>query len=269
MRAGRVTADPPKHSKASTAIVCCLVVLSFMTSPVIASNLAFLLRLNLPSGPTETLYWVSLPYAYQPAAAYPNLQVDAEDLVQDLQPSSLTRPCTDTAANCSVKEVWRWDASTGEYEIWTGGSASGVPFNLQPGESYGLLVQEVFGVTDHILDLVGTHDPTFEHSVCWQPGAVNMRWIGLPPHFVTDISFGNPDVLDAEDLGQALGGPERVVQIRRFDQTTGLFENWVVGSVYGSPFAISTNEGYAVDLTCPDPEGGCGQCTWTWAPAHY
>jgi hypothetical protein len=42
-----------------------------------------------------------------------------------------------------------------------------------------------------------------------------MRWIALPPHLAIDVSLGVPGMLDTEDLGLALGGPEHVSQVRR------------------------------------------------------
>jgi hypothetical protein len=252
---------------ADRSIRVLLIVLLVACTSGEASNIAFQLRINVPAHPAPQ--WVPLPYTYQPVDAYPNLEVDAEDLVQDLQPIDLPRPCGLSANTCAVKEVWRWDPTTGEYEIWVGGSGSGVPFLLEPGQSYGLLVQEVSGQTSYVFDLVGAHDPTYEHSVCWQPGAVNMRWISVPPHFTTDVSRGIPDVLDAEDLGQALGGRDRIVEIRRYDTTTSRFESWVVESVYGTPFPIQLNEAYAIDLTCPNLLGDCTECTWEWIPTHF
>ena len=251
------------------AFLFALAVFPGIENSVDASNLGFHARMSKTGTPTGTLYWVSFPYAYLPVDYQPNSVVDAEDLVQDLQPVELTRPCTEVADDCAVSEVWRWDNATGQYEVWVGGAASGTPFTLAPGESYGLLVQEVSGATSHILDMVGAHDPTYEFSQCWQPTAINMYWVALPPHLAIDTSLGTPGLLDAEDLGQAMGGPDWVVQIRRFNEVTGFFENWVVGSEYGTPFPIDPLLGYAVDLTCPDLLGNCSVCTWAWVPAHY
>jgi len=254
---------------AAAVLLLALATLPNLETTCEASNLGYHTKLSKAGSPAGTLYWVSFPYAYLPVDYQPNAVVDAEDLVQDLQPAELTRPCTEAADDCAVGEVWRWDNATGQYEVWVGGAASGTPFTLAPGESYGLLVQEVGGATSHILDMVGAHDPIYEFSQCWQPTTINMYWVALPPHLVIDTSLGTPGVLDAEDLGQAMGGPERIVQVRRFNEVTGFFENWVVGSEYGTPFAVDPLQGYAVDLTCPDLQGNCSVCTWTWVPTHY
>lgn len=234
-----------------------------------ASNVAFHMRLSRTGSPAGTLYWVSIPYDYQPTDSQPNSLVDAEDLVQDLQPANLSLPCTAAANDCAVSEVWRWDPATGQYEVWTGGGTVGTPFELTAGAGYGLVVQEVGGVSSHMLDLVRAHNPAVELTACWQADAINMRWVSLPPHLSIDLSHGISGLLDAEDLGQAMGGPSRVVQVRQFNNTTGVFENWVVGSLYGTPFPIDLDQAYAIDLTCPNLLGGCGECTWTWVPAHY
>jgi hypothetical protein len=165
-----------------------------------------------------------------------------------------------------VAEVWSWDASTGEYLSWTGGSASGTPFELQPGMAVGIRIQQVGGQTEHELTLVGAHDPQLEHHDCYEAGAVNMRWIALPPHFAIDVSAGVPGVRDAEDLGRAMGGPEHVYQVRRLDESTGAWQSWVVGSVFGAPFEVSPSQGYAVDLSCADIASPCIACQWDWKP---
>lgn len=218
------------------------------------------------SGPPDGVYWLALPYTYTPPDSNTNSLVDAEDLVQDLQPTDLPMPCTE--ASCAVARVWRWDSTTGEYESWAVGS-SGTPFALEQATGYGIELQSVSGDTEHAINLVGAHDPAFEHSDCHEPDGINMRWIALPPHLSVDTSSGTPDALDAEDLGQAMGGPDHVYQIRRLNETTGLYENWVVGSEYGIPFEIDPSRAYAIDLSCDDLSAPCAQCQWTWVPAHY
>jgi len=254
---------------AGTLLLLALTMLPFSETRCEASNLGYHAELSKTGSSVGTLYWVSFPYAYLPVDHQPNSAIDAEDLVQDLQPLDLPRPCTETADNCAIAAVWKWDNTTGEYDVWIGGAASGTPFILAPGEPYGLLIQEVSGTTSHVLDLVGAHDPNYEFSQCWQSTTINMHWVSLPPHLAIDTSFGTSGVLDAEDLGQAMGGPEWIVQIRRFNEATGYFENWVVGSEFGTPFAVDPLQGYAVDLTCPDLQGNCSVCTWTWVPTHY
>lgn len=221
------------------------------------------------SGPTAGLYWLSLPYSYTPPDSNTNSLVDAEDLVQDLQPSDLPRPCTEAAASCAIVRVWRWDSTTGTYASWTGGSSSGTPFQIEPGAGYGIELQAVVGSIEHAITIVGAHDPSFEHSDCHEPGSINLRWIALPPHLSIGTSRGTPDVLDAEDLGQAMGGPDRVYQIRRLNETTGLFESWVVGATYGTPFEIDLSRSYAIDLSCDDLSAPCAQCQWSWLPTHF
>ena len=190
--------------------------------------------------------------------------MDAEDLVQDLQPTDLPRPCSETS--CAVVRVWRWVSTSGEYTRWTGGSASGTPFALEQATGYGIELQSVAGDTEHAITLVGAHDPSFEFSDCHEPGGVNMRWIALPPHLSIDTSSGTLDVLDAEGLGQAMGGPNHVYQIRRLNEATGLYENWVIGSDYGTPFEIDLSRAYAIDLSCENLSAPCAQCQWTWSP---
>ncbi|MCD4748678.1 MAG: hypothetical protein K8R59_04820 [Thermoanaerobaculales bacterium] len=165
--------------------------------------------------------------------------------------------------------VWRWEETTGDYVTWTGGSSSGSPFELEPGAAYAFELQEVTGQTGHIVNLVGAHDPSFEFSDCHTPDGVNMRWISIPPHLDVDDSYGTPDVLDAEDLGQALGGTDHVFQIRRWNEATGLYDSWVVGSSYGTPFEVELSRAYAVDLSCVDLSAPCGDCPWTWTPTHH
>jgi hypothetical protein len=238
-----------------------------MALPSAASNLVFARHLTLSSnGPSSGAYWISLPYLYTPVDFNSNSIVDAEDLVQDLQPATLSRPCSAATSSCVVAEVWSWDASTGEYVSWTGGSSSGTPFELQPGMAVGIRVQPVGGQTEHEVLLVGANDPQLEHSDCYQAGEVNMRWIALPPNLAIDVSAGVPDVLDAEDLGRALGGPEHVYQVRRLDESTGAWQSWVVGSVFGTPFEVSRSRGYAVDLSCADIASPCAGCQWDWTP---
>ena len=255
------------------SVACCAVVsVLVVTSPVGAGNLAFVRSLEVSSnGPTAGVYWVSLPFSFTPIDVNANGTVDAEDLAQDLQPALFNRPCT--PGYCAVERVLGWDPATGEYVTWVSGSSSGTPFELVPGAGYGIKIQSVYFdeqfYSNHVLTLVGAHDPAFEFSDCHSPGGVNMRWISLPPHLAIDDSFGTPDVLDAEDLGQAMGGPDAVFQIRRWNETTARYENWVVGSSYGTPFAIDISRAYAIDLSCDDLQAPCAQCQWTWAPEHY
>jgi hypothetical protein len=119
------------------------------------------------------------------------------------------------------------------------------------------------------MDLVGAHAPALELSDCHHTGEANLLWISIPPHLKIDWAYGIPDVLDAEDLGQAMGGPEHVFQVRRRNESTGLYESWVVGSSYGTPFTVILDRAYAVDLSCADLTEPCRACPWTWTPAHY
>ena len=91
----------------------------------------------------------------------------------------------------------------------------------------------------------------------------------MPPHLAIDTSFGWPDLLDAEDLGQAMGGPDHVFQIRSWNESTGYYDSWVVGSVYGKPFTVDLSRAYAIDLSCFDLTKPCGKCPWVWMPEHY
>lgn len=239
-----------------------------LVSTADAGNIGFRYSLGLTTtGPTTGLCWIAIPYVYTPPDSYVNGLVDAEDLVQDLQPTNITRPCT--GPDCAVMRVWRWDEATGVYESWTGGAATGAPFELEPGVAYAVELREVNGITAHTIDVVGAHNPSLEFNDCHTPDGINMRWISIPPHLDIDKSYGDPDVLDAEDLGQAMGGPNKIFQIRRLNTTTGYFENWVVGSVYGTPFEIDLRYAYAVDLSCSDLSAPCGSCPWTWIPTHY
>lgn len=256
------------------SVVCGLFlgVLVLVVLPVHAGNLAFMKSLEMSSvGPSAGVYWISLPFKYTPIDVNTNGFVDAEDLAQDLQPAEFNRPCT--PGYCAVERVWTWDPATGEYSAWVSGSSSGTPFELVPGAGYGVEIQTVYhdsqSHSEHVLTLVGAHDPTFEFSDCHTPGGVNMRWISLPPHLAVDASFGTPDVLDAEDLGQAMGGPDSVFQIRRWNETTAHYDNWVVGGSYGTPFAIDLSRAYAVDLSCDDLQAPCSECQWAWTPEHY
>jgi len=83
-------------------------VLALIASTAMASNMAYIVRITLQSdGPTSGMTWLSLPSASGPPDVNSNGRVDAEDLVQDLQPFALPRPCTDAAASCAVAKVWR------------------------------------------------------------------------------------------------------------------------------------------------------------------
>ena len=254
------------------SVVCGFFVGALVVSSLHAGNLAFVRSLEVSSnGPTGGVYWVSLPFGYTPIDINANGLVDAEDFAQDLQPGPFSRPCA--PGYCAVEQVWGWDPSTGQYMTWVSGSSSGTPFELFPGAGYGIKVQGVYFdshlYSEHVLTLVGVHDPAYEFSDCHTPGGINMRWISLPPHLAIDDSFGTPDVLDAEDLGQAMGGPDAVFQIRRWNETAARYDNWVVVGTYGTPFAIDLSRAYAIDLSCDDLEAPCAQCQWTWTPEHF
>ncbi len=237
-------------------------VAALLPTLALSSNLGFRLSLALPAnGPTGGLYWIAIPYTYTPPDVKVNGLLDAEDLAQDLQPTELARPCTDTT--CAVAQVLRWDSTTGAFESWTAGSA-GDPFVLEPGVGYAIQLRTVGTASAHMIHVVGAHDPTLELTGCHTPGGVNLRWISIPPHLDIDTSFGLPGVLDAEDLGQALGGPDHVFQLRRLNESTGQYDNWVVGSAYGTPFEVDLRFAYGVDLTCSDPDAPCGSCQWAW-----
>jgi len=240
------------------------------SSYISASNLAFWHNIELSStGMTNGVYWISLPYRYTPPDFNTNGIVDSEDLVQDFQPIETGRPCTAAESNCAIERVWAWEPATGEYNYWVGGDSSGSPFELTPGTAYGIEIQSVGLQAEHILAIVGAHERSYEHSDCYEQGAINLRWISLPPHLAIGSSFGIPDVIDAEDLGQALGGAEHIYQLRRVNENTGNMENWVVGSQYGTPFEIDLSAGYAIDLTCSDISQPCSQCRWSWIPPVY
>ncbi len=242
-----------------------------------ASNMAFLVRYQLTFNGTgvSSLYWVSIPYHYRPPDVNSNGIVDAEDLAQDLQPrdAGYTRPCDAGSNPCAVYQVWRWDEATGIYDIYRSGSAFATPFEIVPGVAYGLDLQAVGSNTTHDLELTGGNDPAFQLQYCFDPSAENHHWFSLPPNLMIEDSNGNGR-MDAEDLGQAMGGPDWIYQIRRYDTATGTQEVWRVGSAFGSPFTIDPTEGYILDLTCPNTSGGCttpgsDPCTWTWSPPHY
>jgi len=222
-----------------------------------ASDLGYWYRLALQAGsPSGQQHWVSVPYLYSPPDVNSNLLLDAEDLAQDLQPIGLPHPCTQAADNCAVAEVAGWDEVTGTYISWTSGGA-GTPFTLEPGEAYRLTLQAVSGQSLHVVDVAGTHDPTLSFSECYVAGGVNLRWVSLPPHLAVGTSSGITGVLDAEDLGQAMGGAPAVFMVRQLNPSTGRYEGWVVGSAYGTPFAVDTTRGCGVDIL---------SCPWDWAP---
>ena len=258
------------------ALAAGLVVLG--AGAVQASNMAFLVRYQLTydAGGASNLHWVSIPYHYQPPDVNGNGVVDAEDLIQDLQPRAYTRPCQVGSSGpdvCAVYQVWRWDESTGSYQTYRLNDFGTGLFTLTPGEAYGLDIQAVGSNTTHDLELVGGNDPTFQLQYCFDPSADNSHWFSLPPNLMIPDSNGNGQV-DAEDLGQAMGGPDWIYQIRRYDTATGLQQVWRVGSAFGTPFTIDATEGYILDLTCPNTSGGCTSpgsdpCTWTWSPPHY
>jgi hypothetical protein len=237
-----------------------LVVAATSAPPLPASNLGYRVRLSLDaSSPSGPLYWVSLPYVYTPQDFGTIGVLDAEDLIQDLQPLVLTRPCTGTG--CAVAEVRVFDPTTGEYLTWSNGG-TGTPFELDAGASYAVILRTVGTHTVHAVHVVGAHDPTLQLEADHVPNTVNLRWISLPPHLDIDTTSGIPDVLDAEDLGLAMGGPTAVFQLRQLDEATGLYRSWVVNSAYGTPFPVDLTRGVGVDLTCPD----LGTCSWSWTP---
>lgn len=262
--------------KIRTIVAAALVTVLLGIGSAGASNMAFLVRYQLTySSSGSNLHWVSIPYHYQPPDANGNSVVDAEDLAQDLQPrdSGYTRPCDASTNPCAVYQVWHWDEASGAYETWRAGSSFGTPFQLQPGESYGLDIQAVGANTTHLLELTGGNDPSFQLQYCFDPSANNYHRFSLPPNLMISDVNGNGQ-LDAEDLGQAMGGPDWIYQIRRYVTSTGLEESWRVGSAFGTPFTIDPKEGYVLDLTCPNTSGGCAvpgsdPCTWSWSPPHY
>ncbi len=254
----------PHRPAAALAAALLLLIASTAT----ASNMAYWVRVTLTAGgATSGLHWVSLPYAYTPPDFNTNSVVDAQDLVEDLQPQGLTRPCVTT--QCAVAAVIRWDPTTGKYQSWEVDDPAGPPFELVPGEAYGLVVRAVSGHTSHDLDVFGLHDPDLALAECHSPGGVNLHWYSLPPHLALDTSRGVPGVLDAEDLGQAMGGPTKVFMLRRLNEATGRFQSWVVGSVWGTPFPVDPGRAVAVDLSCADLQAPCSECQWSWTPPHY
>ena len=252
------------NSTSFRAVAVAVVAGAMSASSAFAGNLGFWYRVVLDAGgPTGKLYWISLPYVYTPQDVGSIGQLDAEDLVQDLQPLGLTSPCT--GSNCAVAEVRAFDSTTGEYLTWTTGGA-GTPFELEPGLGYAIVLRTVGAHTAHAVDVVGAHDPGLALSGCHDPGGVNLLWISLPPNLDIDVSDGIPGVLDAEDLGWAMGGPDHVFQLRRLNDATGLYEAWVVDSVYGAPFTVDLTRAVGVDLTCSDLGALCEECPWTWTP---
>jgi len=114
--------------------------------------------------------------------------------------------------------------------------------------------------------MAGIDDSTLEIGDCHIPGGVKMRWISSPVHLNLAAERGVRDVADAEDLGQALGGPDHGFQIRRPNEATGRFESRGVGSSYGTPFEIDRTRSCAVGVTCADLNALCQGWQWTWLP---
>jgi len=240
-----------------------------------ASNMASLVRHQLTFDSSgNNLYWISIPYHYQPPDANGNGVVDAEDLAQDLQPrgAGYTRPCDAGSNRCAVYQVRKWDESAQAYVTWRSGSTLGTPFQLTPGESYGIDLQAVGSNTTHVLEVAGSNDPGFQLQYCFDPNGVNYHRFSLPANLKLDDVNGNGQ-MDAEDLGQAMGGPDWIYQIRRYNTSTGEEEVWRVGTAFGTPFPIDPAQGYVVDLVCPNTSGGCTSandpCAWSWTPPHY
>ncbi len=256
----------------SRVLIVGLAVLAMGAGVATASNMGSLVRLQLTfdASATSNLYWISIPYHYQPPDANGNGVVDAEDLAQDLQPRSLNRPCT---TDCAVYEVRHWDESSQSYETWRSGSTLGTPFQIVPGESYGIDLQEVNGTTTFTFEIAGANDPDFQLQYCYDStGANNYHRFSVPANLMIDDTNGNGQI-DAEDLGQAMGGPDWIYQIRRYDTATNEEQVWRVGSAFGTPFTIDVAEGYVLDLVCPNTPGDCSSpndpCAWSWAPPHY
>jgi len=246
-----------------------------VSAPAVASNMGTLVRHQLTFDPSgSNLYWISIPYHYQPPDANGNGVVDAEDLAQDLQPreSGYTRPCDAGSNPCAVYQVWKWDESSHAYVTWRSGSTLVTPFQIVPGESYGIDLQAVGSNTTHVLEVAGSNDPGFQLQYCFDPNELNYHRFSLPANLKLDDVNGNGQ-MDAEDLGQAMGGPDWIYQIRRYNTATGNEEVWRVGSAFGTPFSIDPANGYVLDLVCPDTSGGCTSasdpCAWSWAPPHY
>jgi len=211
-----------------------------------ASNMAFLVRYQLTYNASgSNLYWVSIPYNYQPPDSNGNGMVDAEDLAQDLQPrgAGYSRPCDASSNPCAVYQVWHWNETTHSYETWRSGSVFGTPFAITPGESYGLGLQAVGSNTNHTLELTGGNDPTFQFQYCFDPASDNYHPFSLPPNLRISDTNGNGQ-LDAEDLGQAMGGPDWIYQIRVYDTSTGLHFDTTSTDTYlrTSPFTSFRND---------------------------
>lgn len=256
-----------------TALIAVAAIAALTAAPAAASNMAFLLEHDLDNSGTA-IYWVSIPYHYQPPDVNSNGFVDAEDLGQDLQPSTFSRPCGGSGQDlCAIYQVRDYDVATGNYRVWRVGSTRRTPFELEVGKAYAIDVQAVNGTSSHRFRLAGAHDPAFDMQHCVTDGGLNIFPISLPAHLMVDDccgSGGAPNgVMDAEDLAQAMGGTTWVYQVRQFDTTTGNYLVWRTGSTRRTPFTIDPTKGYFVDLVCPNSAGDCSVCTFSWSPPHF
>lgn len=226
------------------AVVC-------LGASVEASNMGFKKSFAFTENqPPSNTAWISLPFFYTPAeAAAPGVTgADAEDLGQDLGGPS------------KIVAVMRYNPTSGALESHMIGSVSSTPFMITEG--VGVAAQIASGAGTFTSVVVGSHNNSYTQAYTWNVPPSNTHWLSIPYHFkATEAAAPGVTGMDAEDLGQQLGGSAAVVAVMRYNPTSGALESHMIGSVSSTPFMITPGVAVAV-------QNQTGQ-NFTYTPGHY
>lgn len=204
-----------------------------------SSAMGFKHNLILSPAPAPTIYWISLPYRYEPEDVGTIGMLDAEDLCHDLTEAGV------------ATAVLRWNEATSTIVEHICDDPN--PFVLAPGTAYGFRRAPNTSLS---ANLAGGHDESFTFSIP-ATGGSQLSWISVPYH-IKDA--GNQSPVTAEGLCQQIGSSE-VLAIVRFDSSAGSYRAYGCGSAFESPFPIAAGEGFGVINR--------GSQTISWQPIHY
>jgi hypothetical protein len=204
-----------------------------------SAAMGFKHNLILSSAPAPTIYWISLPYRYEPEDVGTVGLVDAEDLCHDLSEAGV------------ATAVLRWNEATSTIVEYVCGDPN--PFALAPGTAYGFRRAPSTSLS---ANLAGGHDESFTHSIA-ATGGSQLSWVSVPYH-IRDAT-GQRSVT-AEGLCQQIGSSE-VLAVVRFDAATGAYGAYGCGSSLAPPFVVRAGEGLGLVNK--------GGQTITWQPLHY
>jgi hypothetical protein len=211
-----------------------------MMGPAGATNMAFKLPVHLSATPDAGLYWLSVPYRYDPVDVGLPSVVDAEDFCQDL-------------SSTAIEAVLRWDEPTATFvEHLCGGTT---PFPLAPGTGYAIRTLPNYSVSDY---LTGGHDDDFIYSIL-PSGGSQLSWLSVPYHLQIPAK-GSALRFTAEDLCRQIGASE-VAAIVRWNEEIGAYEAYGCGSELQAPFEIP--RGRSVGVINRTGE------TIDWQPIHF